>query len=100
MPPGWGADAVGMSTVPEVIAARHMGMRVLGITAITDMATGEQIKTVTHENVMAVARGVETKIMRPGKRIVQGRQIPLQSPHEQESPGIWIRCFRDTLGAA
>ena len=73
---GWGADAVGMSTVPEVIAARHMGMRVLGITAITDMATGEQIKTVTHEDVMAVAREIEPKFMRLVKRIVREMKLP------------------------
>ena len=73
---GWGADAVGMSTVPEVIAARHMGMMVLGITAITDMATGEQIKTVTHENVMAVAREIEPKFMRLVKRIVREMKLP------------------------
>ena len=73
---GWGADAVGMSTVPEVIAARHMGMRVLGITAITDMATGEQIKTVTHEDVMAVAREIEPKFIRLMKRIVREMKLP------------------------
>jgi len=73
---GWGADAVGMSTVPEAIAARHMGMRVLGITAITDMATGEQIKTVTHEDVMAVAREIEPKFIRVVKRIVREMKLP------------------------
>lgn len=67
----WGADAVGMSTVPEVIAARHMGMRVLGITAITDMATGEQVAQVTHEEVIAAAREVEPKFIRLVKRIVR-----------------------------
>jgi len=67
----WGADAVGMSTVPEVIAARHMAMRVLGITAITDMATGEQVKMVTHEDVIAVARELEPKFIRLVKRIVK-----------------------------
>jgi len=67
----WGADAVGMSTVPEVIAARHMGMRVLGITAITDMATGEQVQQVTHEEVIAVAKQVEPKFIRLVKRIVR-----------------------------
>lgn len=72
---GWGADAVGMSTVPEVIAARHMGVQVLGISAITDMATGEQIKTVTHEDVIAVAREIEPKFIRLVKRIVREMTI-------------------------
>lgn len=71
----WGADAVGMSTVPEVIAARHMGMRVLGLTAITDMATGERVQPVTHEEVIAVAQQVEPKFIRLVKRIV--REIAL-----------------------
>ncbi len=52
-----GADAVGMSTVPEVLVARHMGMRILAIATVTDMATGipGQIDHVTHEQVLAVA---------------------------------------------
>jgi len=54
---GLGADAVGMSTVPEVLVARHMGMRILAIATVTDMATGipGQIEHVTHEQVLAVA---------------------------------------------
>lgn len=54
---GFGADAVGMSTVPEVIAARHLGMRVLAIATVTDMATGlpGQIEHVTGEHVLEVA---------------------------------------------
>jgi purine-nucleoside phosphorylase len=54
---GLGADAVGMSTVPEVIAARHLGMRILAIATVTDMATGipGQIDHVTHEQVLEVA---------------------------------------------
>lgn len=49
-----GADVVGMSTVPEVIAARHMGMRVLGISCITNWASGlsGQTKPITHEEVI------------------------------------------------
>ena len=52
-----GADAVGMSTVPEVIAARHLGMRILAIATVTDMATGipGQIEHVTGEQVLEVA---------------------------------------------
>jgi purine-nucleoside phosphorylase len=68
----WGADAVGMSTVPEVIAARHLGMRVLGITAITDMATGEQVQPVSHEDVLATARAVEPQFVALVRRIVRG----------------------------
>ena len=53
----WGADAVGMSTVPEVLVARHANMRVLAIATVTDMATGLPglIDHVTHEEVLAVA---------------------------------------------
>ncbi|SFP52762.1 purine-nucleoside phosphorylase [Salibacterium halotolerans] len=50
-----GADAVGMSTVPEVIAANQMGMRVLGLSCITDMAIGEELEPLTHDDVVAVA---------------------------------------------
>lgn len=50
-----GADAVGMSTVPEVIVARHMGMRVLGLSLITNMATGEETAEVNHAEVLAAA---------------------------------------------
>lgn len=54
---GFGADAVGMSTVPEVLVARHMGMRILAIATVTDMATGipGEIEHVEHEQVLAVA---------------------------------------------
>ncbi|MGH2349113.1 MAG: purine-nucleoside phosphorylase [bacterium] len=67
----WGADAVGMSTVPEVIAARHLGMRVLGITAITDMATGEQVQPVSHAEVLATARALEPRFVALVRRIVR-----------------------------
>jgi purine-nucleoside phosphorylase len=48
-----GADAVGMSTVPEVILANHMGIRVLGISCITNMAAGILPQKLTHEEVLA-----------------------------------------------
>lgn len=51
-----GGDAVGMSTVPEVIVARHEGIKeILGISCVTDMATGEGIAEVTHEEVVKAA---------------------------------------------
>lgn len=72
---GLGADAVGMSTVPEVIAARHLGMRVLGLTAITDMATGEVVQPVTHEEVLRVARELEPRFVRLVRRIVREMEV-------------------------
>jgi len=58
-----GADAVGMSTVPEVIAARHAGMRVLGISCITNMAAGILEQPLSHQEVMETAKKVETKFV-------------------------------------
>src|SRR3954452_1944952 len=53
-----GADAVGMSTVPEAIAARHMGVEVLGISCITNAAAGVLPQPLNHDEVMEVARQV------------------------------------------
>jgi purine-nucleoside phosphorylase len=53
-----GADAVGMSTVPEAIAARHMGLDVLGISCITNMAAGVLPQPLNHEEVLETARRV------------------------------------------
>ena len=54
-----GADAVGMSTVPEVIVAAHMGLPLAGISCITNLAAGISQHPLTHEEVMEVARAVE-----------------------------------------
>ena len=53
-----GADAVGMSTVPEAIVARHMGLEVLGISCITNPAAGVLPEPLVHDEVMEVARRV------------------------------------------
>ena len=53
-----GADAVGMSTVPEAIAARHMGLEVLGISCISNAAAGVLPQPLVHDEVMEVARRV------------------------------------------
>jgi purine-nucleoside phosphorylase len=50
-----GADAVGMSTVPETIIANYLGIKVLGISCITNMATGIAVKKHSHEDVVKVA---------------------------------------------
>jgi len=56
-----GADAVGMSTVPEVIVARARGMKVLGISCITNMACGISAAPLSHEDVLETTRRVGEK---------------------------------------
>jgi purine-nucleoside phosphorylase len=56
---GIGADLVGMSTVPEVIAAAHMGIRVLGISCVTNMAAGILDQPITTEEVMETGERVK-----------------------------------------
>ena len=51
---GWGADAVGMSTVPEAMVARHCGLRVAGLSCITNAAAGRTQQPVSHAEVLAL----------------------------------------------
>ncbi|HZE72825.1 MAG TPA: purine-nucleoside phosphorylase [Pyrinomonadaceae bacterium] len=66
----FGADAVGMSTVPEAIVARHMGMDVLGISCITNMAAGIGDEPINHEEVMETGNRVRDTFAGLLKRVV------------------------------
>ncbi len=59
-----GADAVGMSTVPEVIVASHAGMRVVGLSCITNLGAGMVAQRLTHEDVVKVANSAVGKMHR------------------------------------
>ncbi|HEX5875399.1 MAG TPA: purine-nucleoside phosphorylase [Pyrinomonadaceae bacterium] len=67
-----GADAVGMSTVPEAIVARHMGLEVLGISCITNMAAGISDEPINHDEVMATGNRVRESFTELLRRIVAG----------------------------
>ncbi len=69
-----GADAVGMSTTPEVIAARHMGIPVLGISVITDLGVAGKIVEVTHEEVQQAAAKAEPHMRLLLSEILQRQQ--------------------------
>ncbi|MEE0871005.1 MAG: purine-nucleoside phosphorylase [Bacteroidaceae bacterium] len=58
----WGADAVGMSTVPEVIVARHCGIKCFGISIITDLGGFAEIVKITHEDVQKAAAEAQPRM--------------------------------------
>lgn len=66
-----GADAIGMSTVPETIAANYLGMDVLGISCITNMATGLAKEKHTHEEVMRTADAASARLCRWVEAIIR-----------------------------
>jgi purine-nucleoside phosphorylase len=66
-----GSDCVGMSTVPEVIVARHMDLPVFAISIITDMGGTEDVQVITHEEVLKVAGAAEVKMTALLKELIK-----------------------------
>lgn len=67
-----GADCVGMSTVPEVIVARHMEMETFGLSVITDMGDEDSIETISHDEVLQAAKSAEPKVRILIKELILG----------------------------
>jgi purine-nucleoside phosphorylase len=65
-----GADAVGMSTVPEAIVARHMDMRVIGISCITNLAAGVSSRPIDHSQVMEIGERVRGQFAELLRRVI------------------------------
>ena len=74
-----GATMVGMSTVPETIVARHMGLEVLGISCITNLAAGMSLKPLSHEEVFDAGQQVEQRLARLFERLVPNILTLLES---------------------
>ena len=68
---GLGADAVGMSTVPEVLEASQRGIKVLGLSTITNHAAGLGHESLNHEEVLEVGRQVKTKLQQLIRALVR-----------------------------
>jgi purine-nucleoside phosphorylase len=73
-----GADAVGMSTVPEVLVARHMGLRVMAVSVITDLCLPDALEPVTVEEVLAAAEAARPALqhLMAGMVHAAGEQAP------------------------
>jgi purine-nucleoside phosphorylase len=65
-----GADCVGMSTVPEVIVARHMDLECFGLSVITDMGDEDSIESVSHDEVLEAAKKAEPNVRRLIKELI------------------------------
>ena len=64
------ADCVGMSTVTEVIVARHMDLETFGISVITDMGSEEYLASITHDEVLKAANEAEPKLRQLIKELI------------------------------
>ena len=99
-----GADAVGMSTVPEVITARHMQMKVLGISCITNTATPETAEAVNHQEVMQGAKQTLPKLDLLLHEFLyaltmkeKGQSLPPETPTSSVIPDITDAPIPDIL---
>jgi len=71
----FGAQAVGMSTVPETILARHAGLRVLAMSMMTNMAAGMDAQTLSHAHTLATAGATSTRAVATLAAVVQALQV-------------------------
>ncbi len=71
-----GADLVGMSTVPEVIVARHMGLRVCALSCVANPAAGLGTQELTHEEVLATVRRAAENMTRVIRRLLKNLEAP------------------------
>lgn len=70
-----GADTIGMSTIPECMTARHSGLKVLGVSCITDMAIPDTMTSPSHEEIVKVAEGVKPKFVSLLKQFIKEVQL-------------------------
>ena len=82
-----GADVVGMSTVAEVIAARHMGMRVLAMSCVTNMAAGIQKAPITHQEVLETGRRVRAGFSALLRAVIPPMDADLKTASKTEEAG-------------
>jgi purine-nucleoside phosphorylase len=68
---GIGADTVGMSTVPEVLVARHMDMKVLGLSIVTDMCLPDALEPADHIRIMKAAQRAEPRLTALVKEVLK-----------------------------